>query len=404
MKIKEICFKTEEDIVKYLYSINVDVAGINIMKSKLGRYNIEIRGIRPAAALILKQELLSVGGELAVPRGFIVSGDQSVTGSVLLMASVKHLNIVIRKLRKQQFGLDILANMLSKQAALNKQIFWRFTDKNLDCKNNFYIMGIINVTPDSFYDGGVYCGSLEAILKHSEKLVNEGADILDIGGESTRPGSKPVEESEELERVIPVISELRKIYPRLPLSIDSSKPAIIKAALESGADIINNISDLNAQPQIADMAVEYKAGLVIMHMKGSPETMQANPEYSNLINEIYDFIDERMNLADKIGVRPEAIAIDPGIGFGKTVAHNLEIIKRLNEFSSLERPVMMGISNKSFIGKALGLDISERVTASSAASVLSFERGASIFRTHNVRETKESLKISDYIIKTGIKQ
>ncbi len=399
MKLKKMEFSSEAQIVKYFYHLEVDPSGINIMKNKLSRYNIEIRGIRPPAALILKQECLSIGAELAIPKNFIVSSNHSITGTVLLMASLKHINILIKKIRKQQFSLDILSNLLTKLLQPNKQLFWKFTNKNLDCSDQFHIMGIINVTPDSFYDGGKYNNSLDNTLEYAESLITAGADILDLGGESSRPYANPVIENEELNRVIPVIKELRKKYPCIPISIDSVKYNVIKAALDEGADIINNISNLSENQEIAELAAHFKAGLVIMHSQGSPLNMQESPSYSNLINEIYDYFDYCLNIASNKGVSADSAVIDPGIGFGKSLAHNIEILRRLNEFSAFDRPLLIGLSNKSFMGKLLNLEVSGRVITSAAASVICLNAGVSIFRTHNPKETNDALKLAREIFK-----
>ncbi|MBP7652625.1 dihydropteroate synthase [Candidatus Dependentiae bacterium] len=400
---KIIKFNSEENIIKYLYSLEVDPAGINIMKNKISGYSIEVREIRVPAALIMKQELLSLGGDLAIPKDFIVSEDITKTGTVLIIASLKQLNILIKKIMLQQFGLDLLAKQLV-QLISKREKYWRFKNFNFNCsKNNYHLMSIINITPDSFYDGGKFYNNTDAVLKFAEQEIRDGAEMLDIGGESARPGSIPVDENEEINRVIPAIKELKKKFPDTALSIDSTKYNVVYAALNEGADIINDISGLTKEPRFVQLAREYNAGLVLMHIKGIPETMQINPVYNNLMNDIIDFLGRAVETAVNSGVSKDSIIIDPGIGFGKTPEHNLEILARLNELSLFGTGILIGLSNKSFLGKILNLEIDKRITATATANSFAFKNGASIFRVHNIKENKISLeltkKISEIIIK-----
>jgi dihydropteroate synthase len=264
-------------------------------------------------------------------------------------------------------------------------------------------MGIINATPDSFYDGN-FEFNIDNLLKKCEKHLNEGADIIDVGGESTRPGSLKITEAEELNRVVPVIKAIKKEFKNIIVSVDSTKFNVVKAALEEGADIINDISGLNFDESLADLAREYYAGLVLMHIQKQPENMQENPNYSNLMNDIIDFLDNSIEKALSNGVNLESVVIDPGIGFGKTVEHNTEIINRLNELKTFNRPILMGVSNKSFIGKILNLNIDERVLPTAVCNSISLTKGSSIFRVHNVLETKLSLKLTKQILDSNIKK
>ncbi|HPP86835.1 MAG TPA: dihydropteroate synthase [bacterium] len=397
-----IKFEKDEDIVRYLFNLDVDAAGINIMKNKLNYYNIEINELRAPAAIILKQEALSCGAELAIPKECIIEEDKTKKFTTLLMCNLKQLNILIKKIKKQQFGLDIVANeLLALVAHIEK--YWMFTNHSFNfSQNNFVLMGIINITPDSFYDGGKYNETLTDALNYAEKLIKDGADILDIGGESTRPGAEPITEEEEINRVIPILKELKKNFANIPISIDSTKYNVIKRALDNGADIVNDISGLSKDINIADLTAEYKAGLCLMHKQGEPMNMQDNPNYKNLIKEIMIYLLEAIEKAVSKGVNKNSIVIDPGIGFGKTVEHNLEIIKRLNEFSSLNRPILIGVSNKSFIGKILNLEISERVIGTAAANVNAYINGARIFRVHNIKENKQALELTKKIMNVKI--
>jgi dihydropteroate synthase len=257
-------------------------------------------------------------------------------------------------------------------------------------------MGILNVTPDSFSDGGSYFNK-ESAVEQALRMQEEGADMIDIGGESTRPGAEKVSVSEEIKRVVPVIEALVKKVS-VPISIDTYKSDVAKAAISSGASVINDISGLRFDPQMAETAARNKVPVVIMHIKGTPENMQTAPVYKALIPEIIDYLNEGIEIAVKSGIPDNMIILDPGIGFGKTVEHNLEIIKRLNEFSGFEKPVLLGHSRKSFIGKILDdLPVSERLEGTAAAAAIGIFNGASIIRVHDVREMVRVARTADRI-------
>lgn len=251
------------------------------------------------------------------------------------------------------------------------------------------IMGIINVTPDSFSDGGKFFEKEKAI-EHGLKLFNDGADILDIGGESTRPGSEPVDESEEINRVVPVIEGILKHKPDAIISIDTTKSSAAKAAIESGAMIINDISAMTFDKNMVKVASEKKTAIILMHMQGTPQTMQQHPYYDDVILEIYDYLHQRIKFAEQNGV--DKIIIDPGIGFGKRVEDNYEILQRLNEFKGLQKPIAIGVSRKSFLGKSLDLEIGNRKEATLAAETLAIKNGANLIRTHEVAQTVTASK------------
>ncbi|MDR3668588.1 MAG: dihydropteroate synthase [Ignavibacteriaceae bacterium] len=260
--------------------------------------------------------------------------------------------------------------------------------------DNPYVMGILNVTPDSFSDGGKYFDKNTAV-NYGLQLLGEGAHILDIGGESTRPGAKPVSEDEELNRVLPVINNILALKSDAVISVDTTKSLVAEEALKSGAQIINDVSGLTSNPGLLNVVRRYNASIIIMHMKGTPETMQLNPEYDNLIQEIYDFLFIQSQTAVKAGV--SNIFIDPGIGFGKSVDHNFEIIKRIGDFKSLGFPLVIGNSRKSFIGKTLNIEPEERDAASAFVNAVSITRGAKIIRTHNVKYSVQCIKLINKI-------
>lgn len=250
-------------------------------------------------------------------------------------------------------------------------------------------MGILNITSDSFYDGGKFFRSDDALVQ-AEKMILEGADIIDVGGESSRPGSEPISIEEEISRVAPVIERISKNFD-IPISVDTYKSEVAQTAIESGAVIVNDIYALRWQDgKMADVVAKHKAGVVLMHMQGTPQTMQKNPNYSDVVREILEFISQRVDFAKKSGIDFENILVDPGFGFGKTFNHNIEILKNLSVFSSLNRPILVGLSRKSFIGKILNdIPPSERLYGTLAASLIAYKNGARIFRVHDVKATKD---------------
>ncbi len=256
------------------------------------------------------------------------------------------------------------------------------------------LMGVVNVTPDSFSDGGRYLDA-DAAVAHGEELARDGAEILDIGGESTRPGAVEVDAGEELRRTEPVVAALAG---RAVVSIDTSKLAVAEAALDAGASIVNDVTALRRDPEIAALCADRGAGVVLMHMPGSPRTMQDNPSYGDVVDEIKAFLAERIEAAVSAGVEEERIWLDPGIGFGKTVEHNLELLRRLAELRGLGRPLVIGTSRKSFIGKIDGSEVDERLGGSIASSVLAAAEGADVLRVHDVAETAQAMRVAEAIL------
>lgn len=257
------------------------------------------------------------------------------------------------------------------------------------------IMAILNVTQDSFYDGGKYL-LLDDAVRYAEQLVKEGADIIDIGGESTRPGSEPVSLDEEIKRVIPVIEKLAESVD-IPISIDTQKAEVARQALEFGASMVNDVSAMRTDPEMVSVVKGYDVPIVLMHMKGNPKDMQENPYYSDVISELKGFFKERINWAKANGVKEENIILDPGIGFGKLLEHNLEILRRLCEFKELGRPVLVGPSRKSFIGKILDKTPDERIWGTAGALAVAVMKGADIVRVHDVREMRDVANIVNRI-------
>ena len=274
-----------------------------------------------------------------------------------------------------------------------------FNDWLLSKKKQSLIMGILNVTPDSFSDGGKYLEKNTAI-NHALEMIDEGADIIDIGGESTRPFSDPVSLKEEISRVVPVIEGIRK-KSDICISIDTTKSQVATAALNSGASVINDVSAMEVDPLMVDVALKFDCPLIIMHMKGTPKNMQDDPQYESLISDIKDYLLDRTDFIISKGINPKKIVIDPGIGFGKTVENNFEIIKNLNHFTTMNFPVLLGASRKSFIGISLNLPEKDRLEGSLAANIIGLQNGAKIFRVHDVAETNKALIIANKIFNSN---
>ena len=253
------------------------------------------------------------------------------------------------------------------------------------------VMGVINVTPDSFSDGGEWLDPAAAIA-HGFQLVAQGAQILDVGGESTRPGAMPVAESEELRRVLPVLEGLENARARL--SIDTSKAAVAEAAIHAGATIVNDVTALRADPRMAALVAEHNCTVCLMHMLGEPRTMQREPRYDDVVHDVRDFLAARMQHAVALGIDEDRIWLDPGIGFGKTIEHNLQLLSRLDEIVALGRPVVVGTSRKSFLGKITGRAADDRVAGTIATNVLALAGGASIFRVHDVAQARDALDVA----------
>ena len=272
---------------------------------------------------------------------------------------------------------------------------WRVGERVFDCSERTLVVGILNVTPDSFSDGGRYLDPATAIA-HATRMVDDGADILDVGGESTRPGSTPVSADEELERVHPLIERLAELHPAVPVSIDTRKADVAAEALDAGATIVNDVSG-GADPAMFDVVRDREAAVVLMHMRGDPTTMQEAPHYDDVVGDVHEYLRQRIEAAELAGIDPERIAIDPGIGFGKDLDHNLDLMHGVDALLDLGRPVLVGPSRKKFIGTILDLPVEERVEGTLGAVVWMIARGAHLVRVHDVREVVRAVRVSDAI-------
>ena len=279
-------------------------------------------------------------------------------------------------------------------------MFWKLRKRSIDLSRSGVIMGVLNVTPDSFSDGGQFMDE-ELALRHAERMAGEGAAILDVGGESSRPGSEPVPLAEELRRVIPIIQRIHSRFPDLLLSIDTYKAETARQAIAAGADIVNDISALRADPAMIEVLQRSDASVILMHMQGTPKTMQLNPSYNDVVAEVFEFLQERRDELVRRGIDPRRIAIDPGYGFGKRVQDNVQLIRRLGRFTELGQPVVVGISRKSMIARLLGnpkLASGERLWPTVALTSLLREKGAHVFRVHDVRPNLEALRMTEAIV------
>ena len=345
-----------------------------------GLYGIELRNI--------PVEYLNQNFRVISENIFYTKDELLLTGSIKEIIDVSHL---------LKFD-ESLKNEISKAITKIEQseiIHYDIGKRKIDFKFA-YVMGILNVTPDSFSDGGRYIDKNKA-LNHAIEMIDNGVDIIDIGGESTRPGSEPVSESEELERVIPVISELLKRKPDAILSIDTTKANVAKEALKSGALIVNDISGGTFEPDIFNIVREFNSVIVLMHIKGKPKTMQSSPVYTDVVSEVYNYLALKCEIASRH--RIEKIIIDPGIGFGKRIEDNLSLIDRLEDFKSLGFPIMIGLSRKTFIGNILNLSVEDRDDATNALNSFSLCKGARIIRTHNVKHAVQTCKLFNSVIK-----
>ena len=273
---------------------------------------------------------------------------------------------------------------------------WKFGEKSIELSKPV-VMGILNVTPDSFSDGGKFYAEKKA-LEHAGKMIVQGADIIDVGGESTRPGANPVEPSEEISRIIPIIKKLSSDIS-IPISVDTRKAVVARAALDAGASIVNDISALG-DPEMSKVVCEYNAGIVLMHIHGKPQTMQENPlDEKVVVEKVKKDLQNRINFAIQLGIEKNKIVIDPGIGFGKTFKANEILLKNLEKLLELKFPILIGASRKKFIGEITGEPSGNRLAGSIAAHIIAYQNGASIIRTHDVKETKDALMVVDSILK-----
>jgi dihydropteroate synthase len=386
LQISNYCDAKEE-----LQKMGVSSGGIEVMAPKAKVLAIKLHEVKLGAANILKQEMLSLGGDAAVAKG-VVEG-RITSSDVILLGSRNRIQKLIKKLEYQSiFGLSNIKEDLKRLISLhdNENNKLQLKNKILDLSTT-RIMGILNVTPDSFSDGSRYMDP-ELAFNRALEMIDAGADILDIGGESTRPGADKVTAEQELERVIPVIEKIRAVSD-IPISIDTYKARIAEAALNSGADLINDISALRFDERMLEILKNNpEIPVILMHMKGEPGNMQKDPKYEDVVPEILSFLRERIEFCTEAGIDPDRILLDPGIGFGKRQQDNLDILHKISEFKCLGRPVVLGASRKSFIDRIYKSDAENRLEGSLAAAAQAVSQGVNILRVHDVLSTKRFIK------------
>ncbi len=367
------------------------------LSDKARVYPVRLENVAGPAAALLKQEMLALGGDCAVHRR--VADFNAEPGPVILLGDRRTYERLVERAGCQPH--DLL--QVAREALEAVRAFAREETGSLSCMNRdlelghrTLVMGILNVTPDSFSGDGL-AGDPDATVEQAREFVEAGCDILDVGGESTRPGSKGVPVDEELERVLPVIEALTSEFDAV-VSIDTSKPEVAQLALATGAGMVNDVNGLRA-PGMAEVVAETGAAACIMHMQGSPRDMQDEPTYDDLMAEIYDFLAERIEEAEQAGVPRSSLLVDPGFGFGKTVAHNLEILQRLRELRSLGCGVLIGTSRKSTIGAVLDAEVDERLMGTAATCAVAIANGADVIRVHDVEEMTRVAKMTDAIVR-----
>ncbi|MGB9612578.1 MAG: dihydropteroate synthase [Candidatus Margulisiibacteriota bacterium] len=385
-----------ESAKKEIGAVGSQKKGIEIMAPKACYRVLKLYGISPVAANIIKQEMLSFGGEAAVAYGTINCSVKST--DLLLFGNLRHFQLLIRKLKMHQFNLPRVSEeiALALENYEKKVAGLKIGKKYFDFSRRTYLLGILNVTPDSFSDGGKFYRHEDAVRRGME-MVKEGADIIDVGGESTRPGARFVPEEEERRRVVPVVKELAKYG--VIVSVDTRKAMVAKAALDVGAKMVNDVSALGYDKKMGKVVAEYQVPVCLMHMKGTPANMQKNPSYQDLMREILEYLKKSIEIAENAGILQEKIIVDPGIGFGKTVEHNLEILKRLKEFRILGQPILVGPSRKSVIGKVLNLPLEDRLEGTAALVAVAILNGAHMVRVHDVKEMSRVARMVDAVKK-----
>ncbi len=388
-------FSCRKEVENIMHDIGVDPYGIKIMLPKTSAFLIHLNSISNISANIIKQEMLSLGADAALAKGAL-SGKLKKTDCLIIGRS-DQLNGLCTKLKLQPFGLQKLASELDQN--IKNYSLDDFTLKlgkySLKLREKTHIMGIINITPDSFSGDGLYNSESKdyrklALIK-AEQMLKDGADIIDIGGQSTRPGAKSISIKEEMSRTIAVVKLLVKRI-KAPISIDTTRAVIAKAAFDNGAVMLNDISGLRNN-QLMRIAADYDVAVVIMHMLGVPLNMQKVIAYESFMDDVTTYLKQAIKRAESYGIKPNKIVVDPGIGFGKTLEHNLQILKKLADFKILGKPILLGPSRKSFIGKILGTNIQNRTIGTLATCVVAAQRGAHILRVHDVLEVNQALRI-----------
>ncbi|WP_251860170.1 dihydropteroate synthase [Clostridium sp. Marseille-Q2269] len=380
-----------------LSKIGVHDGSINIFMNKNSITPLKIFNVLAPAANIIKQELMALGGDCAINKYCV--NCKVETSDIILLGTDRQYKKLLGKLKYMTFfRIQEIAVELENYIKNNGVVRTILKDGREISYENLRVMGIINCTPDSFYEGSRK-NSIEDALKTAEKMLKEGVEILDIGGESTRPGSDPVDEEEEIKRVVPVIREIKNKFKDAIISIDTYRANTAKAAIEAGADIVNDISAMKYDENMVKVVKEYDVPVILMHIKGKPKDMQIDPVYEDLMKEIHFYFNERIDYCKAHGIREDKIILDPGIGFGKTVEHNLKLMNRIEELKSFNLPVLLAASRKSIIGKVLGDVPEERLEGTIALSCLAVDAGLQMVRVHDVKENIRAIRMLEAVRK-----
>lgn len=365
------------NIVDELKSVNFDSSYIDYASQKYEYKSIKLFNLKPHEATILKQICLSLGSDCALGRGVLLN-EVDYTDCIIT-ASYAVLKKIVEKVKLQPFRMKQIAKLIENN--LNQSFkTWQIKDQEFDFQNKKYVMGILNVTPDSFSDGGMFLNPKDA-LKQVELMIKNGIDILDIGAESTRPNSKEVESCEQIKRLEPILSQIAKEFPALPISLDTRSEEVAKFSLDSNVDIINDVSSGDYDEKMIDFIKKYNKIYIITHSSSTPDDMQNKTKYKNLIDDIYLYLKKKVDFLEENEINK--VIIDPGIGFGKTENQNIEIIKRLSDFKSINKPILVGLSRKSFITKLFNISEKEKLDyATTVYNTFALNNGACLMRVH----------------------
>jgi len=388
--VRTLVLHTPDSVIKELKKIGIDRNAYSVFVNKADYKIVKFEELSCAQAHVLKQTALVCGADLAIPKTAYYGNKRRKIAAVLF-ANLREIEKIMMRLEEQPW-IEPVMKQLNEVLSEKPSIVLRIGDAKVEFKRT-YIMGVINVTSDSFYSGSRYT-TKDTVVKVAQEMEEEGADFIDIGAESSRPGAEPVSKKEEIDRlkkILPTVLE----YTNVPLSIDTYKADVASFAIEHGVKIVNDISGLRFDKKIARVVAKSKASVVIMHIKGTPRNMQVNPHYTDLMGELYHYFLKRIDLATREGIEMDRIIIDPGLGFGKRLEDNYEIMNRLNELTSFARPILVGHSRKSFIGKPFNISPEQRLEGSIGLAAILIRNGASILRVHDVSETKRVALLID---------
>ncbi|UAL61385.1 dihydropteroate synthase [Clostridium sporogenes] len=379
-----------------LKKIEVHEGSLNIFMNKNSIMPLKIFNVLSPATNIIKQEMMALGGDCAVSTYCI--NCKRKTSDIILLGTNRQYKKLLEKLKYMTFfRIQEIKGELENYINNHKELKTVLRDGREINYENLKVMGIINCTPDSFYEGSRK-SSVEEALKTAENMLKDGAEILDIGGESTRPGSDPVSEEEEIKRVVPVIKEIKNKFKDVIISIDTYRANTAKAAIEAGADIVNDISAMTYDENMVNVVKEYNVPVILMHVKGKPKDMQVDPVYKDFMKEVHLYFKDRIDYCKQYGVKEDKIILDPGIGFGKTVEHNLKLMNRIEELKSFNLPVLLAASRKSTIGKILGdLPTEERLEGTIALSCLAVDAELQMVRVHDVKENTRAIRMLEAV-------